>query len=251
MPVAEKILTLDAGNSRVKASLFEGETLVASHSVGREDMPALMELCRSYDPDGIIYCAVGHDLPEEMLRGLDALCEGHLLKMEHDTPVPVGVRYASPSTLGLDRVAAAAGASVIFPGEALLVVDAGTAVTLDVVDAAPAFRGGNISPGIYLRLKALHGYTAALPMVEPDGDTPPFGYDTVTAIRSGVMRGLGDEIAASFRRAQGEYGVSRLVISGGDAPLLLPLIDSIKDEVVFVPDLVARGLLAIYNYNAS
>ena len=103
------------------------------------------------------------------------------MRLSHETPLPIGVEYATPSTLGLDRIAAAAGASLV--AEEALVVDAGTAVTLDIVSAIVSSEG--ISPRMRLRFRSLNRFTSRLPLVSATGDIPTFGYDTETAIRAG------------------------------------------------------------------
>lgn len=246
-----RILTLDAGNSRIKASLYVGMQLQCSSAFGREDSDLLLAYCKSLSPDAAAYCAVGAALSQSVLDAVRDLVDGRFLEVTHSTPLPVGIDYATPLTLGLDRIAAAAAAVAISPGSSVLIVDSGTAITLDVVDSYGCFRGGNISPGLSLRLRALHGYTQALPMVSPAGRLPYFGFDTDSAIRAGVMRGIAYEVMASFVQARKDFGATRLLLSGGDSPLLLPLLDSISDCCVPVADIVGLGLVVIYNYNAS
>ena len=165
--------------------------------------------------------------------------------------LPVRVEYATRGSLGNDRVAAALGASVLIPGEAALVVDAGTAVTIDLVDCEGNFLGGNIAPGMRLRFKSLSYETSQLPMVDENGDMPEFGCDTMSAIRCGVVGGMVSEIADAFRRASELYGCSRIVITGSDGNVLAPLLEKRGLPVLMDPDLVGRGLLSFYEYNVS
>ena len=155
------------------------------------------------------------------------------------------MEYDSRNTLGADRVAAAAGAQTAMP---TLVVDAGTAVTEDLV-AEGRFLGGNISPGLSLRFRALNGYTSRLPLVGPDGELPDFGHDTVTAIRAGVLNGLLAEIRGVRDMAARRFGNVKILLTGGDAGILSGLLadEGIKVEVDLA--LVGRGLVRIFNYN--
>lgn len=243
------ILTVDAGNSRTKMSLFsrEGQLLWTAAST---DFQALLDsVPADHTVAGVAFCSVGSELPSSFMDRLSAIAPGHMLILSHETPLPITVDYGTPLSLGLDRVAAAAGAASLFPGEALLVVDAGTAVTIDVVDRGATFRGGNISPGADLRFRALHNYTAALPRVYADGPLPRFGSDTESAIRSGVVNGLVAEIDASFRDAVSLFGASKLVLSGGDATLIASLTAVPQSCCSVVTDLVGLGLVSVLNFN--
>ena len=112
-----------------------------------------------------------------------------ILRFTPDTPVPITNRYRTPETLGSDRLAAVIGASSLKPGKDLLIIDAGTCITYEVIDARGNYWGGNIAPGMQMRLRALHEFTARLPLVEAEGEVPGMGYNTETAIRSGLKRG--------------------------------------------------------------
>jgi len=168
-----------------------------------------------------------------------------VLRLTPDTPVPVGVEYGSRATLGADRLAAAVGVAGDTP---VLVVDAGTAVTIDLV-AGNTFLGGNISPGLRLRFRSLNAFTSRLPLVGPEGELPEFGSDTVTAIRSGVMRGLAGELVAAYMTAQSRFGNIKMVLTGGDAAILQPMLAERGIDVESDPEAVGRGLVRIFNYN--
>lgn len=247
-------LALDSGNSLMKATFLDtsGEVpqLVEQLRLDRFAIAQLPVMMASRGVDSAMICASGASDPE-LLTMLSRTPNCEVRMLDHNTPLPIGIDYATPHTLGLDRIAAAAGAAFIAPGCGALVVDAGTAITIDVVTASGTFRGGNISPGIVLRLGSLHRSTAALPEVDPMGSTPEFGFDTVTAMRSGALRGACAEISDSFRRARKDYGVQKLLITGGDALSILPLLrnDYITDadSLQHVAHLLPLGLLSIFN----
>ena len=157
--------------------------------------------------------------------------------------MPLAIDYATPHTLGHDRIAAAVGASALAPGRDCLVVDAGTAVTYDYVTADARFKGGNIAPGLSLRFQALASHCVQLPRIDSYGDTPLLGYDTPTAIRSGVVLGLAAEIELLARR----LGSPAIVLTGGDSHLVAEVIAG--SEVIVDNDLVAKGLNRILEYN--
>lgn len=252
-----RFLAVDQGNSFCKLSLFEDQTPLEICRIPTEDSDSVFSVVESWRPDCGAFCSVGHIDPR-LVESLRIAVGGHFLLLSHSTPLPITVEYATPATLGLDRVALAAGAASLYPGHNIMVVDAGTAVTLDVVKASlstpttpkTSFLGGRISPGLLLRLEALNGHTAALPLISADGPMPVAGYSTETSIRSGVIGGLANEIVATFREYNEAFGCSRLAFTGGDAGILYKLISS-RIPADHVPDLMARGLLYIYNHNEN
>lgn len=237
------ILTVDIGNTATKATVFEGERVIQSVAGKVNAADAVDSLLTFNSVDGICYCCVGRE--DDSLAARLAQEEVPVLRLTPETPLPIGVDYASRATLGVDRIAAAAGVS---HRPAVLVVDAGTAVTLDLV-AAGSFRGGNISPGLRLRFRSLRDFTSRLPLVGAEGDVPEFGYDTETAIRSGIVRGLVYEIAETCSRASEIYDDLKLILTGGDAGMLLPLLREAVPDAETDPDVVGRGLVRIFNYN--
>ncbi len=164
--------------------------------------------------------------------------------------MPVKNLYATPQTLGYDRLAAAVGAHVLHPGKTALIVDFGTAITFDIVTAAGEFLGGSISPGARTRFRALHEFTGALPMCElPDGqsvDFPP--RDTVSAIRTGVAEGIIAETERQITKAREKFGEIVIIFTGGEANYFA---SRVKFPIFAVSDLVFHGLNAILEHNAS
>ncbi|HBC21204.1 MAG TPA: type III pantothenate kinase [Porphyromonadaceae bacterium] len=239
-----KILTIDHGNSSVKVNVYEGSGDVTSLRMEELCIEAVAELVERVRPDGIVYAAVGKT-DARMLESVSRL-DGNVLVVTHATPLPIGIAYGTPGTLGLDRVAAAVAAAAMFPDETLLVADAGTALTADIVSADGVFMGGNISAGVRLRLDSLASHTAQLPRVLPEGRLPIYGKDTETALRCGAVRGAAAEIA--YTAAAGQC--SRIVLTGGDAALVAnALCQMTSMPLDTVDDLVGKGLLRIYEHN--
>lgn len=241
-----KILTVDIGNTAVKGSVFNDAGLIESLVIPGRDPEGLLSLIGRNDLEGAIYCSVGSDDRgfAEVLRGsLDV----PVMELTHSTPLPIDIRYDTPDTLGLDRVAGAVGAASL--GGNVMTVDAGTAVTIDLVSGR-RFLGGNISPGLRLRFRSLHEFTSRLPSVGPDGEIPLFGHDTHTAIRAGVVNGLEAEIAAAYASASKRYPDLMLLLTGGDADFMatLPSIRAI-DRCRVDHQVVGRGLVSIFEYN--
>lgn len=176
-------------------------------------------------------------------------------KFTAQTPVPMKVDY-DRSTLGPDRLAVAVACSEDFLEEGCLIVDAGTALTLDIISRAGEFMGGNISPGLRMRFRALNEFTSRLPFVKGGKVEQRFGLDTRNAILSGVTMGMIGEIALSYRDAVSLYDIENIVFTGGDAELLAEGVALKVSElggdikhVVLDEGLVGKGLILAYIYN--
>ncbi|MCH5247529.1 MAG: type III pantothenate kinase [Muribaculaceae bacterium] len=229
------LLTLDRGNSALKADVWKDDTIVETvvmppACIRRQ----LKALTNRHELVGAMYCSVtdNGDYVREILDEADVPL--HILT--HETPVPLEIEYGSKGTLGVDRIAGCLGAISLFPNRELLVVDLGTAITYDRVTASGRFLGGNIAPGVSLRLKALNAFTARLPKVELDGDVPEWGYDTPTALRAGAIKGIVGEV--SYYRSLLPRG-AKVVLTGGSAPRIAP---HLKFSYVMEPHLVTIGL---------
>ena len=169
-----------------------------------------------------------------------------LLRFSADTPVPITNRYRTPETLGRDRLAAVIGASSLKPGKDLLIIDAGTCITYEVIDARGNYWGGNIAPGMQMRLRALHEFTARLPLVEAEGEVPGMGYSTETAIRSGVLRGMKYEIEGYIKSMRSKFPHLLVFLTGGDN---ISFDTNIKNSIFSDKYIVPRGLNKILDYN--
>ena len=238
-------LTIDIGNTRGKLVVFDekgnpkAETITDGRTLENMAEFAACHQCRK----GIVSSTIG--LTKEAERHLDRL-PFPVLRLTGKTPLPIRNRYRTPDTLGTDRLAAVVGAWTLQPGHNLLVVDCGTCITYDFIDSEGSYRGGNISPGVNMRLKALHEQTARLPLIAPNGETPEIGYDTATAIRSGVLLGIRNEIEGYIRRMQEKYPQVSVFLTGGDAINLAFQ----SDCTIFADDfIVPRGLNQILAYN--
>lgn len=231
-------LAIDIGNTRIKAAVFDGDRL--AHKFFPEDVrPDTFEQHLYNHPvDSIIYSTVGPVIPEWPGR--------QVLELTHQTPLPIVNRYHTPETLGKDRLAAAVGAWALFPGHTCLVVDAGTCITTDVVSAAGEFLGGNIAPGIDMRLRAMHHFTARLPET-PRGDTESWiGASTRSAIQNGAQLGALLELEGYIRLARQHFGKLKVLVTGGDAEFFDK---TLKRKIFAHPDLVLVGLNKILEYN--
>ncbi|MEG2946363.1 MAG: type III pantothenate kinase, partial [Bacteroidales bacterium] len=185
-------LVIDQGNTKAKVAIFNREQLIMTEEVVELTFSRIDSLKKQY---GIHHCILStvKPLATQLLEYLQHSF-GLFLHLNADTLLPVKIGYKTPQTLGADRVAAVVGAAEQIGREAVIVIDAGTAITYDFMDETGVFEGGNIAPGIHLRMRALRDFTGKLPYVNPEGDTPLIGYSTETAIRSGVINGICFEI---------------------------------------------------------
>ena len=240
----ENSVAFDRGNTMVKVTRFVGTEPVESERHERLTSEIVEQAARHADV--AIFSSVGNDTDEAL-----ALLNRHFRRVYNLTeqlPLPIAVDY-DRARLGNDRIASAVGAHDAFPGRNILVVDAGTAITLDLVDANGTFRGGNIALGIRSRLRALHDYTSRLPLVDLEGDTPLIGITTETAMRSSAIAGAAAEVADLHRRLrQAGFDDLLTVVTGGDGALLF---NRLRDDIECVADynVLAKGLNSILRYN--
>lgn len=243
------ILTIDQGNTLAKVAIFRDDQLVEIRRYDSLCIETLALLLEQYDVESAIYSSVA-SIDVRLVESLRVLLDYRVLTLTSSTPLPITIDYDTRATLGADRVAAAVGAHQRHPRRTLLVVDAGSAITLDMVDSNGHFRGGNIAPGIDMRLQAMHQLTHRLPLVDCAGPTPLLGHDTPTALRSGAVLGAAFEVIALMQQLSTKYDCSQIIITGGNAMLLA---DKIKEftqfEITVADALVAEGLYHIYLHN--
>ena len=236
-------LIVDIGNSSVKAAVFDGETMVQRKRLTHDVADNLAMLAEDYTIDACAFASVGTPMPDvaDVLRHLvpDTLYVTGL------TPTPLVCDYHSPETLGADRLAVAVAAAAIAPGCNIMVVDAGTCITYEYISAEGHYLGGNISPGLGMRLHSLHEQTALLPLVHSLGQQPDCGYDTATAIRSGVLMGLEYEIEGYIRSFHRAHPDGRVFVTGGNGYRFAGELEVDRNDA-----LVETGLNRILLYNS-
>lgn len=170
------------------------------------------------------------------------------IELDHRTDLPIGNLYETPETLGKDRLAAAVGANELFPDQNLLIIDAGTAITYDLVSENNEFIGGNISPGLQMRFKALNQFTGKLPLVSYSDEFQDIGRNTTEAIRAGVQNGILYEIAQTIELFNKNYQNLQIVMTGGDSIFF----DKKLNYTIFVHfNITLIGLNRILEHNAK
>ncbi|HMQ48253.1 MAG TPA: type III pantothenate kinase [Saprospiraceae bacterium] len=237
-------LAIDIGNTRVKMGIFDQDQLLQYDVVEKLPLNYLTQWLTNHSIQNIIYCSVGKVLDQK----LQAFLDQHALFLDAHTPIPVTNHYQTPATLGKDRLAAVVGAFALFPETNCIVVDAGSCITCDVLKKGGHYLGGNISPGIKMRLKAMHEFTAALPLVEPGELRAWIGDSTTAALRNGAQLGAIFEVMAFVDYLETHYGDFQVIITGGDAEYF---VKNLKREIFVHQNLVLAGLNQILKHNVD
>lgn len=243
----EMNICIDQGNSRTKVALFNAEGKLVKNFLYKSFTSVDAERLFTLYPikNSIISSVV--NLESSMVNALHRLSQ-HFVLFDHLTPVPIINDYATPETLGQDRLAAAVGAATLCPNENLLIVDMGSAITYDFVSEEGHFLGGNIAPGLKMRLSALHTMTKKLPLVEVDEQEliPLYGQKTRDAIAAGVLRGIVFELKGYIRTISERTPHYKAFLTGGHAPYVL---GHVGQNVRYEKQLVLIGLNQILEYN--
>lgn len=238
-------LTIDQGNTAVKVGLFDGDKLVQCKRYSSLSVADLEQLFAEYPVKAAIVSSVGN-LTKLPIDALERMAP-KFVRLSSETPIPLVNKYGTPKTLGVDRLASCVGANALLPETNLLVVDMGTCITIDVVTAAGEFLGGNISPGMAMRFKALNQFTNALPLVEPTGSVPLYGNNTHDAILAGVVQAITFELEGYLRNLMPLYPNLSLYLTGGDAFFFEK---RLKSSIFVNPNLLLVGLNRILQLNA-
>jgi type III pantothenate kinase len=237
-------LCIDQGNTRTKIGIFDQDKLVDFRIFDEFGIKEMAEISSAYQINACILSSVVVN-DESFLAQLKFHLDGVII-LSDKTPVPVDNRYATPETLGKDRLAVVVGASYLKPDTDLLVVDAGTAITYDFIDANKVYWGGNIAPGIDLRFRSLHEFTQKLPLVSPRVDIPFLGTDTESAIISGVIYGVVSEIDGYINHLKIKYPKLSVFLTGGS---IFYFDRKLKNAIFAERNLVLIGLNRILQYN--
>ncbi|WP_423129176.1 type III pantothenate kinase [Gaoshiqia sp. Z1-71] len=239
-------LVIDIGNSRIKLALFNDRDLMFNVPLDGLEVKHLQLLKDEHPQLNKAILSTVRDYPAEVRKFLSSSFDS-FTELNHHTPVPVINRYKTPETLGLDRLAAAVGAADLFPAHPVLIIDAGTAITFDLLSENNEYLGGNISPGLRTRFKALHQFTGKLPLIVPGDEFQLIGTDTESAIRAGVQLGMIFEVQQYIDRYHARYNKLKVIMTGGDAPFFdnkLTKLDLIQFNLTLI------GLNKILEYNS-
>ncbi|CAD0003614.1 MAG TPA: type III pantothenate kinase [Flavobacterium sp.] len=213
------VLTVDIGNTRIKAAVFEGSTVLEKFVFEKNELEKKIKkiLKKFQNCSDLVVASVGN-IERQSFLALEKELNIHFLT--HEDVFPFVNKYATPKTLGIDRMVLAAGATLQFPKQNRLVIDAGTCITYDFIDEFDHYLGGAISPGLRLRYETLHNYTAKLPLLSLEAPDSYIGNSTFQAIHSGIVNGFVYEIDGFIDEYRANYSNFIIILTGGDAEFL-------------------------------
>ncbi|MBX0291900.1 type III pantothenate kinase [Hymenobacter sp. HSC-4F20] len=244
-----RTFSLDIGNTAVKYGCFEADELLES-AAGQTAAQVRAAVAR-WQPEHVIVASVAEPTAQWAAE-LQALVPGRVVEfVPATTALPIRNGYATPHTLGADRLAAAVGAAWLLPGRDVVIIDAGTAIKCDLVEGGHTFRGGSIAPGLSMRFQALHTFTGRLPLLShhaTEGQVPLIGTDTESAIRSGVVNGAVAEVQGLLAEYQAKFPRLAVVLAGGDTAFFRT---RLKGPIFVIPELVLMGLNRILVHHVS
>ena len=240
-------LVLDIGNSRTKVAIFSKGEMLSYFVFNDLSLNGLIELMEEFPGTERAILSAVASVHSPLLDYLKNSFQT-FLELKPQTPIPIINGYRTPETLGLDRLAAAVGAHTLFPNKDLLVIDAGTAVTFDLIERNGVFLGGNISPGLRSRFRSLHEFTQYLPLVEEADHWPLIGQTTEEAIRAGVLNGMVLEMDGMIDLLKKKYPEMQPVLTGGDAGFFER---RLKNHIFAKFEITLIGLNRILEYNVE
>lgn len=239
-------LTIDIGNSYTKISRFDNNIFIDSHIVisDQDLLEFTAKEIANNNVHSIIICSVKEFISESLISSYQAV--NNLIVFSHKTRIPIKNAYSSPETLGLDRLCAAVGAFTLFPDSNCLIIDAGTAITFDLLNNKNEYLGGSISPGLTTRYKALAHFTKKLPELSYLNEINYPGNNTVNSIHAGVQYGILYETEGYITHLEKLYNNLNVIITGGDSIFFER---NLKKHIFVQPNLVAIGLHRILEIN--
>jgi len=213
------LVAIDVGNTRIKAAVFEGYSLLKLYLLEKETFQDdLKNIFSNHEKITNMWVSAVTSIEKKAFEGLSDQIQIHFIS--HLDAFPFNNRYATPLTLGLDRMVLAAGAVFQFPQKNRLIIDAGTCITFDFVDENDNYLGGAISPGLRLRYESLHQYTSKLPLLTLEIPEKYIGNSTNQSIHSGVVLGVVHEIEGYISRFTEDYENFTIILTGGDSDFL-------------------------------
>lgn len=237
-------LCIDIGNSLTKTAVFDNDTMVHSATYNQFGKEEFSQINANFPISKGIISSVRSEESSSLneLNGLK-----NLIQLDSDTRIPIVNTYQTPQTLGKDRLAAVIGANYLYPSKNILVIDAGSAITFDFINAKGEYLGGNIAPGLSMRFKALNHFTSKLPLLSPTENFPLLGRNTSEAIVSGVQNSIIFETDTYINELGKVYDRMITLVTGGDSKFFD---NKLKNTIFVIPNLVLIGLNRILNFNA-
>jgi len=238
-------LVIDIGNTYTKIAVFKQDELLHTAQYQTADTAVINNFLNDYPVTRAIVSSVKKD-KEEWQTALGERVP--LIYFNGGMTGKIINHYLTPATLGLDRLAAVIGANYLYPGKSSMIIDGGTCITYDWVDAGGNYFGGSISPGLNMRYKALNYYTSGLPLINADETfAGNYGNDTTAAIRSGVQNGIKHELTGFIESYKNDQQELNIVLSGGDSIFF----DTLLKNSIFAPYIKIEPYLVLKGLNAA
>lgn len=239
------LLVIDVGNTQIKAAVFEQNTLLKKEIIAYEDWQiSLKKVIKKFSEISILVVASVGKLEKSDFLTLDSGLNVYFITRE--SKFPFNNLYASPTTLGIDRMILVSGAVLKYPNKNRLVIDAGTCITYDFIDSNDNYLGGAISPGIRLRYESLHNYTAKLPLLKKEKPIEIVGNSTTQSIHSGVINGVSFELDGFINSVLDKNDNFIIILTGGDADFLA---ERLKNTIFANPNFLLESLNQTFQYN--
>ena len=240
-------LIIDIGNTATKLAVFQAgkikNTQIITTIVLVEEVEKLLAIFPEIK-QGILSTVVALETSD-----VDSLQK--MLPIKVLTPtfkMPFINEYDTPLTLGEDRLALMAAAVKHFPNNNVLVIDVGSCITYDFLDAHQHYLGGAISPGLSMRYKSLKTFTSRLPLLSPKAPDSLTGTSTEASIHSGVVHGVLLEIEGTIEAYQNKYSDLTVILTGGDADFLCK---QFKISIFAHSNFLLEGLNFLLEFNSN
>jgi len=239
-------LIIDVGNTRVKAAVFEEDTIVDFVVFDKAKiLSEIKKIINNYNITTAIASSVALLSPKKIEK-LQSLVE--IMFVSSKLKIPFENLYATPTTLGVDRIALVFGAFIKYPKKNVLIIDAGTCITFDFLTKNGEYLGGAISPGVAMRYKSLHKFTSKLPLLPINKPKNFVGNSTKESINSGVVNGVIQEIDGVIKQYNKKFLDLTVVLTGGDTNFLSK---QLKSSIFANQNFLLEGLNEILIFNKS
>lgn len=237
-------LVIDIGNTRIKLAVFKLNKLEEFFIVTENTLEkTLNNLSKQYHINNAIISSVA-EIPDELKIYIENIST--VIHLDQKTKVPFINRYETPETLGVDRIALVTAAVTQFSNQNILIIDAGSCITYDLVSSKNEYFGGAISPGLEMRLKALNTFTDKLPLLPLIDTEISIGNNTKNSIYFGVINGVIAEIVGFITYFEKENKKLTVVLTGGDTIFLAK---RLKNSIFANSNFLLEGLNSILEYN--
>ncbi len=236
-------LCFDFGNTRLKAAVFIKDELKEELFLTDDKEDTIELLLQKYQPaKTILSSVINHNEAIEGLLASKSLFHkiSHLTNIDFTTPV------GKPETIGADRLALMSAAVHFYPQKNNLVIGLGSCITYNFINQYHQFLGGSITPGMDMRFKSMHDYTAKLPIASADWNFPLIGYDTKTNLQSGVIVGIINEIEGFIQKYSEKFNNFNVVLTGGNSTYFA---SQLKYKIFADHHFLFKGLYALSEIN--